>query len=58
MRRLQTLLNSQVVPPPNLREDGDFGLATDAAVKRFQAQHGLVAGGVVLAFALPRLFKN
>src|SRR6266516_1789775 len=47
VHRLQTLLNSRVVPPPNLREDGDFGLATDAAVKHFQAQHGLVADGVV-----------
>jgi uncharacterized protein (TIGR02594 family) len=47
VRRLQTLLNSRVVPSPNLREDGDFGLATDAAVKQFQAQHGLVADGVV-----------
>ncbi len=33
---LQTLLNSYVVPPPNLREDGDFGAGTRDAVVKFQ----------------------
>ena len=47
VRRLQTLLNSRVIPSPNLPEDGVFGLKTDMAVKRFQTQHALVADGVV-----------
>ena len=47
VRRLQSLLNSRVIPPPNLLEDGDFGMRTDTAVKEFQAKHGLVADGVV-----------
>src|ERR1051325_2535379 len=47
VRRLQTLLNSRLIPPPNLSEDGVFGPKTDMAVKRFQTQRALVAAGVV-----------
>jgi uncharacterized protein (TIGR02594 family) len=45
--KLQRLLNSALQPSPGLTEDGDFGLRTEAAVKKFQRQHGLLADGVV-----------
>ena len=47
VQMLQRLLNSLVVPPPRLKEDGDFGAKTDAALKRFQQQSGLVPDGIV-----------
>lgn len=47
VRRLQTLLNSRLIPSPNLLEDGVFGSKTDVAVKQFQTQCALIADGVV-----------
>ncbi|HVT29879.1 MAG TPA: peptidoglycan-binding protein [Lacipirellulaceae bacterium] len=45
---LQRALNARTHPSPNIRVDGDFGPNTEAAVKRFQLQAGLVsAPGVV-----------
>jgi uncharacterized protein (TIGR02594 family) len=47
VKQLQMLLNSKLVPRPNLKEDGDFGANTLDAVLRFQKQHGLMPDGVV-----------
>jgi uncharacterized protein (TIGR02594 family) len=47
VRRLQMLLDSRLIPPAHLQEDGVFGLNTETAVKRFQTQHALIADGVV-----------
>lgn len=47
VRRLQMLLNSTLVPPPMLREDGDFGRRTEDAVKRFQQLRRLRPDGLV-----------
>jgi uncharacterized protein (TIGR02594 family) len=47
VRRLQMLLNAQLVPSPRLKEDGGFGDKTHEAVMRFQRQRGLTADGVV-----------
>lgn len=46
VRRLQTWLND-VQGDGGLAEDGDFGLATDAAVRAFQQAQGLTVDGVV-----------
>lgn len=46
VRRLQTWLND-VQGAGGLAEDGDFGPATDAALRAFQAANGLAADGVV-----------
>lgn len=45
--RLQQLLNRQLSPVPRLAEDGDFGPATEAAVRRYQQREGLEVDGVV-----------
>lgn len=44
---LQHLLNSGLQPGRRLRLDGDFGSQTEVVVRAFQAQHRLVADGVV-----------
>ncbi len=45
--RMQTLLNSQLVPSPQLTVDGDFGQKSHDALVRFQKSRGLAADGVV-----------
>ena len=44
---LQRTLNARSVPPANLTVDGDFGPATEAAVKAFQLQKQITASGFV-----------
>lgn len=44
---LQRTLNARVTPSPNLGVDGDFGSATEAAVKAFQVQRQLTVTGIV-----------
>lgn len=44
---LQRTLNVRLKPSPGLAIDGDFGPATEAAVKRFQERNGLAVTGVV-----------
>ncbi|MFM7057253.1 MAG: serine hydrolase [Planctomycetota bacterium] len=44
---LQRTLNARLNPSPNLGPDGDFGPATEAAVRRFQESTGLAASGIV-----------
>ena len=44
---LQRTLKARLVPPGNLSVDGDFGPATEAAVKAFQKQSQLEVTGIV-----------
>ena len=44
---LQRTLNARSVPPGNLSVDGDFGPATEAAVKAFQRQKQITESGAV-----------
>lgn len=44
---LQRTLNARSQPSPNLGVDGDFGPATESAVKRFQESYGQVVTGIV-----------
>lgn len=44
---LQRTLNARTTPSPNLGIDGDFGSATESAVKAYQAQHQLTVTGIV-----------
>ena len=44
---LQRTLKSKLSPPGNISVDGDFGPATEAAVKAFQKQEKLEATGIV-----------
>lgn len=43
---LQRTLNARAVPSPGLGVDGDFGPATEAAVRKFQEANGLTVTGV------------
>ena len=52
---LQRTLNARAQPSPNLGIDGDFGSATESAVKAFQSQHELKATGIVDAKTLDAL---
>jgi D-alanyl-D-alanine carboxypeptidase (penicillin-binding protein 5/6) len=45
VERLQKLLNARLDPSPELDVDGDFGVATSAALRRFQRQKGLPVTG-------------
>ncbi|HMP04174.1 MAG TPA: TIGR02594 family protein [Gemmatales bacterium] len=47
VKRLQQLLNEKLRPSPNLKPDGDFGPATEKAVRAFQTQARLGVDGVV-----------
>ena len=47
VRTLQTALNQQLFPRPNLAVDGIFGPRTRTAVVAFQRQAGLVPDGIV-----------
>ncbi|MDX1926853.1 MAG: serine hydrolase [Pirellulaceae bacterium] len=44
---LQRTLNARMEPPANLSVDGDFGPATEAAVKAFQRQKQIAVSGIV-----------
>lgn len=44
VKELQELLNTYFAA--NLKVDGDYGSATEAAVKKFQSTHNLVADGI------------
>ena len=46
-KKLQTLLNSMLIPCPRLREDGNFGQRTQEAVVSFQKMKGLKPDGIV-----------
>ncbi len=52
---VQRTLNARVDPSPTLGIDGDFGSATESAVKAFQTQQQLEATGVVDAQTLKAL---
>jgi D-alanyl-D-alanine carboxypeptidase (penicillin-binding protein 5/6) len=52
---LQRTLNSRLHPSPNLGPDGDFGPATEAAVRRFQEFAGLTVNGIVDASVWEKL---
>ncbi len=47
--QLQTLLNTNLSPSPNLDTDGIFGQLTNRAVVRFQSQNWLTVDGIVNA---------
>jgi uncharacterized protein (TIGR02594 family) len=47
VKRLQELLNAKLKPSPNLQVDGDFGPATETAVRAFQAQARIGVDGIV-----------
>ena len=54
VRNLQAALNGAGITPP-LTTDGDFGPATEAAVKQYQRQHGLVSDGIAGSATLGKL---
>ena len=55
VQALQRTLNARAEPSPNLSPDGDFGPATEAAVKAFQRSKGLAVTGVATAETLKAL---
>ena len=52
---LQRTLNARTEPSPSLGVDGDFGPATEAAVKKFQEANGLPVTGIADAELWKRL---
>jgi len=62
VQALQRTLNARMTPSPNLSEDGDFGPATETAVKSFQAAKKLAVTGVMNAETFkalgPLLFED
>lgn len=52
---LQRTLNARLTPSPKLSSDGDFGPATEAAVKAFQKQSELPETGIVDAAVWSKL---
>ncbi len=55
VQALQRTLNARSTPSPDLSVDGDFGPATEAAVKAFQRQRELQVTGVADATTLKAL---
>lgn len=55
---LQKLLNKKLLPPPYLKEDGDFGGTTFKAVKRFQQTVGQTTSGKVDFYTWIRLYAK
>ena len=49
VQALQRTLNARSQPPPDLSVDGDFGPATEAAVKAFQRSQNLTVTGIANA---------
>jgi D-alanyl-D-alanine carboxypeptidase (penicillin-binding protein 5/6) len=49
VQAVQRTLNARMSPSPNLSEDGDFGPATEGAVKAFQTAKKLAVTGVMNA---------
>ncbi len=47
VQQLQALLNSKLVPSPALAVDGNFGLVTEAAVRRYQRAKNIDVDGRV-----------
>ena len=47
VKEIQKLLNKALKPSPNLEEDGEFGAATEAAVKAYQKKSSLKPDGIV-----------
>jgi len=46
VQALQRTLNARAIPSPNLSVDGDFGPATEAALKAFQQAKQLAVTGI------------
>src|SRR5207253_899274 len=55
VQALQRTLNARATPSPNLSVDGDFGPATETAVKAFQQAKQLAVTGVANAETLKAL---
>jgi D-alanyl-D-alanine carboxypeptidase (penicillin-binding protein 5/6) len=55
VQALQRTLNAHAAPSPNLSVDGDFGPATESAVKAFQEAKKLAATGIANAETLKAL---
>jgi D-alanyl-D-alanine carboxypeptidase (penicillin-binding protein 5/6) len=55
VQAVQRALNARLAPSPDLTVDGDFGPATESAVKAYQRAKGLAVSGVVNAETLQAL---